>query len=177
MHKHILFIAVAIIFTTAAYAQKVTTDFDPTANFSQYKTYIWGEGTPATIPMVDLRISTGVDAQLAAKGLTKAVSAETADLVVAYHAAVTMDAEINTYKTGSAPANYGWWPISTGASHTNMNTIRQGHLLVDIADVKMKKHIWRGKASDAVSENPEKTVKTVDRVLSKMFKNFPPKGK
>ena len=54
----------------AAFAQKVQTDFDHQANFSQYKTYSWQEIKPPN-SLWDARIKNAVDAQLAAKGWTQ----------------------------------------------------------------------------------------------------------
>src|SRR3979490_3473430 len=54
----------------AAFAQKVETDFDHQANFSQYKTYSWQEIKPAN-SLWDARIQNAADAQLAAKGWTQ----------------------------------------------------------------------------------------------------------
>ena len=74
-------LAIVALFATAAYA-KVTTDFDSSANFSQFHTYAWAQGTPAQDPLMAQRIVEGIDAQLAAKGLTKAASADAADVLV-----------------------------------------------------------------------------------------------
>jgi hypothetical protein len=57
----------------AAFAQKVETDFDHQANFSEYKTYSWQEIKPAN-SLWDSRIKSAVDAQLAAKGWTQIAS-------------------------------------------------------------------------------------------------------
>jgi hypothetical protein len=50
----------------SALAQKVQTDFDHQANFSQYKTYSWQEIKPAN-SLWDARIKNAVDAQLTAR--------------------------------------------------------------------------------------------------------------
>ena len=53
--RYLLAFAVAALIVIPAYA-KVSTDFDPSANFSQYHTYAWGEGTPARNPLIAQRI-------------------------------------------------------------------------------------------------------------------------
>ncbi|HMD08714.1 MAG TPA: DUF4136 domain-containing protein, partial [Candidatus Acidoferrum sp.] len=66
----------ALFFLTllgSAFAQKVETDFDHQANFSQYKTYSWQEIKPAN-SLWDARIKNAVDARLAAKGWTQVAS-------------------------------------------------------------------------------------------------------
>ena len=57
----------------SAFAQKVQTDFDHQANFSQYKTYAWEEIKPAN-SLWDARIKDAVDAELAAKRWTQVAS-------------------------------------------------------------------------------------------------------
>ena len=55
-----------------------------------------------------------------------------------------------------------------------MQEIPVGELVVDMADVKSKAFIWRGTASDALSDQPEKNQKKLAKALAKMFKTFPP---
>src|SRR5258705_5132833 len=65
--------AVSLVAATAGFGQKVQTDFDHQANFSQYKTYSWQEIKPGN-SLWDARIKNAVDAQLAAKGWTQVPS-------------------------------------------------------------------------------------------------------
>jgi hypothetical protein len=53
----------------SVFGQKVQTDFDHQANFSQYKTYSWQ--TIKADSLWDARIKSAVNAQLVAKGLTQ----------------------------------------------------------------------------------------------------------
>ena len=41
-------------------------------------------------------------------------------------------------------------------------------------DVKNKTFIWRGTASDTLSDKPEKNQKKLEKALAEMFKKFPP---
>jgi hypothetical protein len=41
----------------------------------------------------------------------------------------------------------------------------------------IKKFVWRGTASSTISSNPQKVDKTLDKALTKMFDNYPPKPK
>ena len=53
----------------AAFAGDVRTDYDHTANFSQYNTYSWGK-VQTSNPFFVTRIQQAVDKQLQAKGWT-----------------------------------------------------------------------------------------------------------
>ena len=161
-----------------ALAQKVSTDFDKAATFAGYKTYAWAQGTPAKNPSVRPANHSGIEARLGAKGFTKATNAETADLLIAYHAAVDVETQINSYNTGGWGYGYGWgWGGGGGMTQTNVQKIPVGQLVVDFADLKAKKFIWRGTASSTLSSKPEKAEKTINKALDKMFENYPPKAK
>ncbi|HEU4387723.1 MAG TPA: DUF4136 domain-containing protein, partial [Blastocatellia bacterium] len=64
-----------------------------------------------------------------------------------------------------------------GYSSTSVRKIPVGQLIVDIADVSKRRFIWRGKASGTISDKPEKMNKMLDKALTKMFANYPPKPK
>ena len=48
---------------------------------------------------------------------------------------------------------------------------------MDIFDAKTKALMFRGTASDEISDKPEKNVKKVQKASDKMFKDFPPGSK
>jgi hypothetical protein len=64
--------------------------------------------------------------------------------------------------------------MGMGTSTTNVRTYTQGTLIVDIWDAKAKELIWRGVASDTLSEDPQKNVEKGSKALAKMFKFYPP---
>ena len=164
-----------LVVVVSAAAQKVTTDFAPGTDFSQYHTYTWGEGRPAKDPLIAQRIVAGIDAQLAAKGLRKVEGEESVDLVVAYQTATDTKTEFNTFNTGGWG---GWgWGWGGGMAQTSVSKIPVGQLIVDLGDVKNKKFVWRGKATGTISDKPEKLNKALDKSLVKMFENYPPKQK
>ena len=58
-----------LLLPTIVSAQKVTTDFDHNANFSQYKTFMWLREPRVKDPLMRPRIVDAVNSQLTAKGL------------------------------------------------------------------------------------------------------------
>ena len=64
---------IALFVPAAAIAQKVSYDYDKTATFASYKTYAHKDGTNVGQPLIDERIVAALDAELAAKGLTRRV--------------------------------------------------------------------------------------------------------
>jgi len=149
-----------------AYAQKVNTDSDPAARFSEYRTYAWTTGTPSPNPLGEQRIHDAVNSQLAAKGLT--LNREQPDLVVATHVMSHEEKEIIADGYGYGP----WW-YGGGFSTTRVYTYLQGTLVVDIYDAATKKMIWRGTATDTVSDKAAKNTKKINKALTRMFQRYP----
>ena len=85
---------IALLIPVAALAQKVSYDFDKTANFSAFKTYAHKDGTKVGQPLIDDRISAAIDEQMAAKGFTKAEA--NPDVFVVYHMAFDKQQDIST---------------------------------------------------------------------------------
>jgi hypothetical protein len=149
----------------------VNVDWDRQADFSHFKTYAWGKGTPAKNPLMAQRIVEAIDQNLAAKGLQKVEDPSAADLIVIYHAAVGTQTQLNTTDMGGG---WGWRWGGTGMSTTTVDKIPTGQLVVDIGDAKTKKLLWMGNASDTLSDKPEKNADKINKVVKKMFEKFPP---
>ena len=49
--------------------------------------------------------------------------------------------------------------------------------MVDLFDAKSKQAIFRGTATDTLSDKPQKNDEKLDKAVEKMFKEFPPKGR
>jgi len=181
MKKTFVTAAIAILLTPAlAMAQKVSYDYDKTANFASFKTYTHKEGTKVGQPLIDERIVAAIDAQLAAKGLTK--DDANPDVVVIYHIAFDKQKDISTFSSGYGggygPYGYGWgggW--GGGTTTTQVRDILMGTLVVDLADAKNNKLAWRGMGVKEVNTqaNPEKRDKSINNAVKKIFKNYPPK--
>ncbi|MCI0387649.1 MAG: DUF4136 domain-containing protein [Acidobacteria bacterium] len=170
----VLSLCFLLTLTGSALAQKVNVDWDKSANFTGFKTYAWAKGTPPNNPLMAERVVRDIDAQLAAKGLQKVDASSNPDLVVAYHAAVSEETQLNTMDTGMWGPGWGYGWGGGGMSTTTVSKIPVGQLVVDIGDVKTKKFLWRGTASGTLSDKPEKVEKTINKAVKKMFEKFPP---
>jgi hypothetical protein len=159
----------------AAFAQKVQTDFDHQANFSQYKTYSWQEIKPAN-SLWDARIKDAVDAQLAARGWTQVPSG--GDVAVVAVKTSQTQRTLQTFYDGFG-GGWGWRRFGGGGFGTSTTTeqdYKVGTLVIDLYEAKSKQLIWRGSAQDTVSDNATKNEKKLDKGVAKMFKVFPPES-
>jgi hypothetical protein len=183
MQKRTVIFALAVLLVPVlVLGQKTSYDYEKSANFAAFKTYAHKEGTPVGQQLIDARIVAAIDAQLAAKGLTKSES--NPDLAVIYHMAFDKQKDISTFSSGYGggygPYGYGWgggW--AGGTTSTQVRDILIGSLVIDMADVAKKQLVWRGMGTKEVNTqaNPEKRDKSINEAVKKIFKNYPPKVK
>jgi len=166
-------VGIALLFATASFAQQVKTDYDRSADFSQYKTYSW-EKVQTQDPLWVGRIKDAVNASLVAKGWTQVASGGQVAIV-----AIEMTKNqqtLNTFYDGFG-GGWGWRRFGGGGfgdSTTTTENYKVGTLVVDLFDANSKKVIWRGSASDTLSDKSEKNIKNLDKGVQKMFDHFPP---
>ena len=166
-------ITIAISLATISFAQDVRTDYDHNADFTQYKTFSF-EKIQTRNPLWVDRITSAVSAALTAKGLTQVSSGGDISIV-----AIEMTKEQQTLNTfyDNFGGGWGWhWGGEFGEATTTTDTYRVGTLVVDLFDAKNKKLIWRGSASDTLSNKSEKNIKNLDKGVEKLFREYPPKA-
>ena len=165
-------VGIAALFATASFAQQVKTDYDRSADFSQYKTYSW-EKVQTQDPLLVDRIKEAVNTDLTAKGLTPVDSG--GDIAIV---AIEMTKNQHTLNTFYDGFGGGWrWGGGFGDATTTVDNYKVGTLVVDLFDAKTKKIIWRGSSSDTLSDKSDKNIKNLDKGVQKMFDHFPPEVK
>jgi hypothetical protein len=168
--------AVLSLMGTAAFAQDVKTDFDKSANFAAIKTFAVKIGTSWHNQISEKRISDEIQQTLVEKGWTPA-EAEKADAIVVLHGATQKQQTLNTFYSGGGYGGYGWrggMGMGMGTATTTTSEFLVGTLVVDIFDAKTKQLMYRGTASDEISDKPEKNIKKIAKASDKLFKDFPP---
>jgi hypothetical protein len=167
--------AIAILSATVSLAEQVKTDYDRNADFSRYKTYSWGNVHTQNPLWVD-RAKAAVNSALAAKGWTEVESGGDVSIMAME---MTKDHRtLNTYYDNFG-GGWGWrwgggFGDGFGTSTTTEDTYKVGTLVVDLFDTNTKKLIWRGSASDTLSDNSDKNIKNLNMGVQKMFEHFPP---
>src|SRR5882672_565577 len=172
--QHTLFASfgILLLLSTALIAADVKTDYDRSVDFSQYKTYSW-EKVQTRDPLWVARIKEAVNAALTAKGWTPVESG--GDVAILAMEMTQNHRTLNTYYDGFG----GGWHWGGGLAHatTTVDNYKDGTLVVDLFDAKTKKLIWRGSASDTLSDKSDKNIKNLDKGVQKMFDHFPPEVK
>jgi hypothetical protein len=169
--KIALFVVLGIALENGvAYAQSVKTDYDPSANFSAYKTYYWVTTDPTPNDLMNRRIITAVDQSLMANGWSPAPPS-LADVAVSVHVATKERYTLQTFYDGWPP---GWGFYGWGTATTQVIPFVEGTMVVDLFDAKTKRLVWRGIATDTISSDPQKNAMKIEKAVEKMFKKFPP---
>jgi Domain of unknown function (DUF4136) len=164
-------LTLALLACSVALAQDVTTNAMPGVSFANFHTYKWVTVEGASYPnqIVDTQIKGSIDAQLAAKGLTKATG-DKADLYVAYQVSVNQEKQWNAYGMGGGVRWGG------GMATAQSSTISIGTLVLDMYDPATKQLVWTGRVTKTIdpSANQAKKQKNLDKAMQKLLKGFPP---
>ena len=160
-----------LLFSGRSSAQDVKTDYDRNANFAQYKTYSWEQIKTQDPLMVD-RIKSAVNGVLAAKGLMEVPSG--ADLSIVAMETTKNKQTLDTFYNSLGGGGWRWGGF--GDATTTTENYKVGTLVVDLFDTNTKNLLWRGSASDTLSNKSEKNIDNLDKGVEKMFKKFPPEA-
>ncbi len=126
-------------------------------DFSKYKTYAWG--TTYQVTTDPKHPTEDIDAALQAKGLHKVAMDANPDLIAAF-----------------SGGNRLVYPIRDDMGSIG-DAVKQGTLVVELADSQLKKAVWWGIVEDTLTNNPNKDIPLFQKRISKMFQKYPPKTK
>lgn len=188
--KIISFIGIYFLLSACS-SVSVSTDFDPESDFAKFKTFQWNMSKKPIVnkdprignDLMDLRIRSSIDNQLATQGFVK--QELESDFSVIYHVTTEDKIELHNYNThgGYAPgwgwgSGFGYRGMAYGAGYaeTVVKEYKSGTLIIDIIDQKTSQLIWRGMGSKRIpsTTNPEKLDELVNLVVKSILKNFPP---
>jgi hypothetical protein len=134
---------------------EVKVDWVRGTDFSKYKTYAFGtpnqKAPDPNHPLDD------IEAALQAEGLQKVGINANPGLLVAFSVG-----NKQVYVLQHIAKN----PI-----------VKQGTLVVELADPQSKKTVWWAVGEDTLTDNRDKDLPMIQRTISKMFKKYPPPQK
>ena len=164
-------------------AANVSTDYDHNANFRSYHTFSFYK-VQTSDPLYDQRIKDEVTADLTKAGMQMVASG--GDVNITAIGGVKNEQEYNTFYDGLGGGGFGWGGRGFGRgfgggfggdSQTTVQNIPVGTLMIDMYDAQTHQLVWRGRATDNVTDNSGKETKRVNKDIDKMFNGFPPKSK
>lgn len=182
----LLITTLLLVGASSAVAQDIRYDFDKDKDFSKYKTYKWVAIKDAEMPdeLTQKALTSAIDAQLAAKGLTKKDS-DNADLYIGYQTALGQEKEFTSFNTGWGYGPgwgggwYGYGGMASTTTYGSTSTVYVGQLDLSMYDPVAKQLVWRGSASKTLDPKakPEKKQKNINKAVEKLLKKYPPQVK
>lgn len=169
--RGIALVILGSLIAQGARAQKITMEFDQTADFSRYKTFAIRDGqlnsrNPALGgELVKKQIEVDIQNDLTAKGLTMVTSGP-ADLNVRYTFGAARKSELEAY-----PA--GWYRMGTRYVRV---PYAEGTLVIDLRDPATKSLVWRAIAAEDKSD-ASKIQGKINDMVKKSIDKYPPKKK
>jgi len=151
-----------------AIADHIRVDYDRSAPFYRYKTFMWIKYPQLPNSWENEWIVNAVDAELQARGLCLVNS--NADLAVSATTATCGRRELLSFYAGLA-GGWSWYHYWTPAepSITVMEPFAGDSLVIDVSDVPAERVVWWGTATETVSDS----VKHVNRRIAELFESFP----
>lgn len=173
----IIAVGFSLLFSGCATSMKIHTDYDSSVRFANLKSYSWmttyGGGGSAVgdrriEELLENTVPSAVRRLLTAKGYTE-VSADSADFAIGFEVALQGMRSTAINKTrGYEPSEWDQHPVDYD----------RGALILDIADRKTSRLIWRGSAhaklhvtETSTKEKEERINEAVELILDR----FPPR--
>jgi hypothetical protein len=164
------FLLVGALLPATLLAQKINTEFDEAAPFSDYRTFAIREGRlnsknpTLNSDLTRKHIENEIRKRLAEKGLQENTAAP--DLNIVFVLGTQRKVETEAY-----PA--GWRGYGTQIVRV---PYAEGTLVINLRDTKKKALVWRSVATEEKSD-PLKLQGKLDDMVKKSFEKYPPKLK
>jgi Domain of unknown function (DUF4136) len=188
--QFIFLIVCALFLAQVTFAQKVSTKLDDKYSFTEHKRYAWRGNrlmtrqNPDTNEVMDIKIVKAVNQVLGAKGFVEVK--DNPDFYISYDGGGNVQlGPGGASQAGSGPStsadigpDYGLGNGPTLAPTTWMKV--NGQIEFHIVDAVTQKPVWEATYSKNFRD-PDKALKNMDKevneLVTKSFKDFPPKAK
>ena len=173
MKRVVTALVLAAIAITAAVARPQI-DYDREVDFSKFGSYAWREGTPSGNTLMQDRLERAIDEQLQLRNMSKQQT--TADLLLHVHVSSGSEQQVrgSSFGYGGYAGWSGWGRWGSSTSHVSFSDVAVGIVMVDLVDAGTEELVWRAVAGDTIPLNPKKVEKRINKIVTRMFKDFPP---
>lgn len=185
--KAIKFIPVLLLFILSSCGSSISvySDFDKSADFSQYKTYAFNKSAIDRVQISSLdkkRILQAISMELGKKGMTKS---ENPDLLVGIFTKEKEQVDVSSYYGGWG---FGWggygYPYGRGFGYSPywgwgggypyVSTSVEGTLFIDFIDTKKKELIWQGEGVGYLTQDRSQKEVVINDFVAKILMQYPP---
>ena len=179
--RWIFAVAAIALLAACATGPRVRTDHDPTADFSQYRT--WGFYSPIAMEQagysswISERIKDDVRREMESRGYRYTDTAP--DLQVNFQGIV--EDKTDVYSTPRSDVQFfysyrrnAYVAMPVWYDETQVSRYRQGTLTVDLVDAKRNRMVWTGAAiGRVVQKTPEQKMAEIDQAITSIFAQYP----
>lgn len=175
--RGLLAIVVAAALAGCESTPAITTDSDPQADFSGYRTYTWAFQNPPQnmSPLAYERTRASIDRELAARGFTQG---DPGDFAVAFTLGRRDRVEVTDFGPYGAyyyPGyRYRWGWGYPAYSNVDVRNVTDGTLVIDIYDVATRRPVWHGMASKTFGSTATIEQSVIDGAVTAVLNEFPP---
>ena len=174
-------LALSILATAPALAQKIRVDYDRSVDFDSYKTFAWLPSEESSVmdsdELIHRRIVNEIELRLS-ESYTRVESDP--DIYVTYHTDEREEMRLDTKAIGFEHGpGWGWdphWGVGSTSSTVPTITYTRGTLIIDLYDAKERRAIWRGTAEGLVPRNPRsaeaKIVNTIGKITTRFANKY-----
>lgn len=180
----VVFLVISLLGCGACVGPEVRTDFDPSADFTKFRTYAFAELTDVNKggildnSLLRKRLDQMVDQQLTHKGLQQVELTQNPDLLVHYFVGVSDKQRIQS--SGPVVGARGWQGnYGAGAAYGGVTTYeyREGTLVIDLVETSKKELVWRATIVAELQDSTERNLEQGNKAIAKAFENYPPVNK
>ena len=180
-------LAIMSVLAIAACAREpvIRTDFDRTADFSQFRSFGFDAGQETDAggyrSLLTERLQRAVRQQLVSRGYVE--QADSPDLLVNFYAREQDKVRVTSTPRIWGPMPYGIYGQRDGlygswagySGWTDVESYTQGTLNVDLIDRERRQLVWQGIVASEVDDMAETapTDEEIDQQIAKMFVHFP----
>lgn len=181
-------LSAALVVLAACQTTQPQRDYDGSRNFAEYRTWTWAEPaisfTPTSDPrigsdLVAQRLQDAIAAQLDARGLRPAASADQADLKIRADMIIDEREQLVTtnYGVGLGTGYWGLWGGGPVMSETRSVDYQTATLQIDMIDADDNQLVWRGSSTEVVrerSQSPAERTRAAHELAGQVLTGYPP---
>lgn len=185
--KKILLSLIVLVISCGVSKSQVNADFDPSTDFSKYKTYYfdgWIQ-VPQNLTEFDAeRLLKALNEEFNKRGILLTDSAN-ASMGMALLLVVDQKSSTTAYTNyngmGVGYRGVGWGAgvggpgMGTSTTTYSESDYNQGTLVVDLYEMEGPSLIWQGVMQKTLTENPQKREKKIPQSIAKLMKKYPVK--
>src|SRR5690606_14779726 len=151
---------------------RVSSDYDKSVDYSQYKTYAFYKDGIDKVKVHDLdkkRILKAIESELQAKGMT---ASDNPDVLINIFTEASERVDVNQWGYG-----WGWSPMMWGGNTATVSRTTEGTLYIDLIDAKKKELVWQGIGEGVLTKNIDRKEERINEFVNKILAKYPPQQK